>query len=91
MICSKDVLQSMDNFVKCQIDGYKNLRRRLSIMAEKLTVQASQKQFMQLRRQTTKTGLVCVRSDIKSGPERKCTKINTQIKKKKERKKTQKQ
>lgn len=29
---------------------------------------------MQLQRQTAKTGLVCVRSDVKSGPERKCTK-----------------
>lgn len=35
MICSKDVLQSMDKFVKCQIDGYKTLQRHLSIKAEK--------------------------------------------------------
>lgn len=71
MMCSKDVLQSMITVLRVRLMDIKSLQRHLSIKAEKLTVQASQKQYMQLQGQTTKTGLVFVRSDIKSEPKKK--------------------
>lgn len=42
--------------VTCYNDGYLDLQTHLSIKAEKLTVQASQRQYMQLQRKTTDAG-----------------------------------